>query len=200
MRRLRLSVRPLPGEPANSIVGRVAARNAASFAQDFCADMNASWRAVSVGEYSELSSMSELTGISLEELQRDTVRVRGHLAYQINGQHLTRKSLDRGTLKICPLCLLEDLNTAGELGRHCRLEWLLSGYHVCHVHRTVMLRLPDAEYPRCPHDFYQRIRDHWGYIRRSAEAADETKDSLAWETYLASRIRDITADTWCDNL
>jgi len=145
MRRLRLSVHPFPGEPASSIVGRVAARNGASFVQDFCADMNASWRAVSVGEDSELSSMSELTGITLAELQRDTTCVRGHLTYEMNGQHLTRKTLNRGTLKVCPLCLLEDFRLAGELGRHCRVEWLLSSYNVCHVHRTLMLSLPDAE-------------------------------------------------------
>ncbi|MEM5518967.1 TniQ family protein [Henriciella sp. AS95] len=192
-------MRPFPGEPANSIVGRVAARNGASFAQDFCADMNASWRAVSVGECSEISGMSELTGISLEELRRYTVRVRGHRAYKVNGQHLTRKTLDRGTLKVCPLCLVEDLKVAGELGRHCRVEWLLSCYQVCHVHRTLMLSLPDAEYPRCPYDFYQRIRDHWACIRRSAETVELVNGDLAWETYLASRIRGFETDAWCDN-
>jgi len=200
MMRLRLSVAPFSGEPANSIIGRIAARNGASFAQDFCEDMNASWRAISNGNRSALVNMAELTRISSEKLIRYAVRASGHHVYDLNGQKLTLKSLGRRTLKVCPSCLLEDYKNAGEIGRHCRVEWLLSCYQVCHVHRTPMLALPDAEYPRCPHDFYQRIRDRWTMIWQAAETDREISNDVAWETYLADRIRGTETGAWCDQL
>ena len=196
--RLRLSVAPFPGEPANSIIGRIAARNGACFAQDFCADMNASWRATSNGDRSALADMAELAGLSVDELCHYAARDAGHHVYELNGHCLTLKTLDRYDLKVCPSCLLEDFRNAGELGRHCRVEWLLSAYQVCHVHRTPMLALPNAEYPRCPHDFYQRIRDCWRKIRCAAEIEEGLSSNVAWETYLASRVRGLETGAWCD--
>lgn len=142
--------------------------------------------------------MAELARIPAEELSRYAARDRGHYVYDLNGQTLTLKNLERRTLKVCPSCLLEDFKSAGELGRHCRVEWLLSCYQVCHVHRSPMLALPDAEYPRCPHDVYQRIRDCWTRIRRAAEIGGEVSNDVAWETYLACRIRGRETDAWCD--
>ncbi|MHA6265704.1 TniQ family protein [Aliiroseovarius sp. CAU 1755] len=196
--RLRLSVAPFPGEPANSVVSRIAARNGASFVQDFCADMNASWREIANGERVALSDMAALAGISFTELSRFAVQDRGHHIYDLNDQYLTAKTLDRRALKVCPSCLIDDVKIGGDLDRHCRVEWLLNSYQVCHIHGRPMLTLADADFPRCAHDFYQRIRDHWRYIVKTEELDDLAVGDVAWEAYVANRIRGEPTHVWCD--
>ncbi|WP_299970228.1 TniQ family protein [uncultured Roseobacter sp.] len=196
--RLRLSVAPFPGEPAHSIVSRIAARNGASFAQDFCADMNLSWKAITSGDQAELTDMAFLAGLSIRELGSSSVRTSDHHNYDLNGEHLTAKTLDRGVLKVCPQCLLEDMDASGPLSRHCRVEWLLNHYQVCHIHGALMLTLPKAEYPRCKNDFYQRIKDHWKQIVAAAGSRNAESYNLRWPVYLANRIRGRATDTWCD--
>lgn len=195
---LRLSVTPFAGEPLNSIVGRVAARNGATFVQNFCADLDMSWRGVVRGDLTELRKVANLTGIAFETLRKFAAQDHRHHVYDLGGEYLTAKTLNRYALEVCPSCLLIDLEQHGVLGRHCRVEWLLTCYKVCHIHRRPLLALPDAEFPRCPHDFYQRIRDHWPSIRRMANQGDKIDRDLTWETYLANRIRGEQTSAWCD--
>ena len=198
MMRLRLSVAPLPGEPAHSIVSRIAARNGASFAQDFCADMNLSWKAITSGDQAELTDMAFLAGLSIRDMSSFSVRNSDHHNYELNGEHLTAKTLDRGVLKVCPQCLREDMDASGPLSRHCRVEWLLNHYQVCHIHGALLLSLPKAEYPRCKNDSYQRIKDHWKQIVAAAGSRKVQSYDLRWPVYLADRIRGRATDAWCD--
>ncbi|WP_420861944.1 TniQ family protein [Algirhabdus cladophorae] len=198
MMRLRLSVTPFEGETTNSIITRIADRNGASFAQDFCADMGERWRDITGGDDIAIEAFADLTGIPHEKLGRYAVREIGHRTYDLNGQFLSHKTVDRGSLKVCPSCLVEDFELGGARHRYCRAEWLLTSYQVCHRHRKPMLPLPKAEFPRSPYDFYQRIKDCWRAIQRAAETHKDFSGDVAWETYLASRVRGRKSSVWCD--
>lgn len=52
-----------------------------------------------------------------------------------------------------------------------------------------MLTLPDADYPRCRHDFSQRVRDHWRSISRAECELVPSSGLGDLEAGIASRIR-----------
>lgn len=52
--------------------------------------------------------------------------------------------------------------------------------------------------PEIPYDFYQRIKDCWRAIQRAAETHENFSGDVAWETYLASRVRGRKSCAWCD--
>lgn len=200
MTRLRLTVSPLAGETFQSIITRIAARNGASFAQDFCADMALTWREITRGNPEAVRSLAILANIPMEKMERFAVRSLSHHEHSINGEYLTSATLPRRELTVCPLCLEEDVKKRGALARYCRVEWLVGCYRNCHIHHIPMLALPDAEYPRCQHDFYQRVEDHWRVIVRSASATVSVKHGVELEKYLAKRLRGKKTNKWCDQL
>jgi len=189
MPRLKLTVSPHEGETTLSIVSRLALRNGASFVQDFCADMGLSWREAANGESGEVRRLADLAGLCADTLAAQSVVRVEHPGYRVNGQYLTSKTLVRRELRVCPRCLYEDEKQGGALARHGRLEWLAATYRTCHIHQVPMLTLPDAEYPRCRHDFSQRVRDHWRSILRAERELVPSTELGLLETGIASRIR-----------
>lgn len=200
MTRLRLTISPYEGETSLSIISRLARRNGASFVQDFCSDMGVHWRDAANGDTTEIQSLARLSGLPSHMLKDRSVTRMDDAGYMLNGQFLTSKSLGRRELRVCPRCLCENDRQGGEFARHGRLEWLVSSYRTCHIHRTPMLTLPDANYPRCHHDFIQRVRDHWQTILRAEQELVSQSGRSQFEAYIASRVRGDERNDPCDDL
>ncbi|MCE8418864.1 TniQ family protein [Rhodovulum sulfidophilum] len=186
---MKLTVSPREGETTLSVVSRLALRNGASFVQDFCADMGVSWRDAANGEAGEIHRLADLAGLDVDGLAAHSVVRVAHPGYRVNKQYLTSKTLVRRELRVCPRCLCEDDRQGGALARYGRLEWLVATYRTCHIHQVPMLTLPDADYPRCRHDFSQRVRDHWRCISRAERELVPSSGLGDLETDIASRIR-----------
>lgn len=69
MSKLGLSVMPSDYETATSWVSRLAARNGASYVQDFTEDIGISWRAIVRGDSGAIADLCHMADVPAREIQ-----------------------------------------------------------------------------------------------------------------------------------
>lgn len=148
--------------------------------------MGVSWRDVTNGDSGEIRTLARLVSLSTDLLSARSVVQTNYPNYMIKWQYLKSKRLVRRELRVCPRCLHEDDERGGTIARYGRLEWLLEAYRACHIHRTPMLTLRDAQYP---HDFNQQVRDHWRAIIQEEGGLKPCAGPPLLDTYIASQVQ-----------
>jgi hypothetical protein len=112
MTALRIRVDLGAGETTASFTSRLAAANRLR-AQDFCLDWGIRFQAVVDGVETAVASIADKGGVALPDLM-SSAYVRGTgLNYMHRGQALTRFSLRRKTVMICPMCFAADIAASG---------------------------------------------------------------------------------------
>ncbi len=192
-----------PAQPITSLVANIAAFNGSQYVQDFTRDMRIDWKGVVKGNSKELDLVSKLSGVPRERMNRFACRLDvspdGRRFYNIAGQTLSNQQVERGTLRVCPKCLLEDQRRFGRFGPHTRVYWHVASIRTCADHSVPLLTLPAAEFPRDIHDTFGRIRDHWPLIENAARRRSRRKVS-AFERYQIDRLDGHNSETWLDDL
>lgn len=155
--RLGLTLPMLPQETLPSFVSHVAQKNGSRYVQDFVQDMDLSWRCILQLEPEAVQDLADLTGTEPGQLAAHSFTPAGDGYFLFRGCDLPRPFLDRSTLKVCPLCVLDDMDDHGRAGG--RAEWQIDPLNVCPVHGVLFHTLPMPGYPRCPHDFAGRMAE-----------------------------------------
>lgn len=171
--RLGLTLPLRPAQTITSLVSNLAAFNGSQYAQGFALDMTLNWKGLAKGLSEEIDHVSELSGVPREDLNRyrsELVLGRGdHKSSRVAGETVSNRQFLRGRLRVCPHCLLADREKHGQFGPYTRIYWHISSIRTCHHHHTILVDLPDAEFPRDMHDTFARIRDHWDIIEEAAK-------------------------------
>ncbi|WP_313348711.1 TniQ family protein [Paracoccus sp. (in: a-proteobacteria)] len=118
MTALPLTVGHRAGEPAFSLLSRLAARNFCA-TDEFCNDMGIDWVAVLAGEPESIAQVADLSGASAETLMATTPRHLDSRRTMFHGMVINRARLSGHDMRCCLACLAEDF--AGQGGEATNL-------------------------------------------------------------------------------
>lgn len=193
----RLALTPPLGryEPATSFASRLAALNGCAYVQDFCSDLGMNWKRIIKGDNDDLKSLAKISGADSVRLSRHTAKVISNRVYKLHDEVLTQICYARGQQRICPVCLMNDVEAGGPFASKSRSYWNISQIRHCSKHKIELIALPDASYPRDLHDFTARLRD-----AKLETLPHNPGKPTAFETYLSNRIKGEPSGLWLDRI
>ncbi|WP_409455709.1 TniQ family protein, partial [Paracoccus sp. (in: a-proteobacteria)] len=112
MTALPLTVEHRVGEPAFSLLSRLAARNFCA-TEEFCRDMGIDWAAVVAGEPSSVAHVADLSGASGEILMATSPCHLDARRTMLQGMVINRARLSGHDMRCCLSCLAEDAAEQG---------------------------------------------------------------------------------------
>ncbi|PWB82887.1 MAG: hypothetical protein C3F11_09470, partial [Methylocystaceae bacterium] len=140
MSRLYPSLPLYQRESAESYVSRLACLHQ-SCARFFCVDFGTTIQAVITGDDSALAKIEELAGLSSGALSQWAIRRGQRTMYEIRHEKLSRASLRRERVFVCPRCLQDDVSSSPQLSylsAHGRTIWMLASIRTCHIHGVAL--------------------------------------------------------------
>lgn len=195
MTALPLTVEHRPGEPAFSLVSRLAERNFCA-TEEFCNDMGIDWAAVLAGEPESVAQVADLSGTYTEILMATTPCHLDARRTMLHGIVMNRARLSEHEMRCCLACLAEDVADQGGQATNLpsiRAEWLHDLNFVCPRHGTWLTTLWTEGDSRRRLDTAARFSDaDW---RRATEIEYRTAPFDLW---IAARLRGQLGSTWLD--
>ena len=194
MTALPLTVEHRAGEPALSLLSRLAARNFCAV-DEFCNDMGIDWTAVLAGEPESVAQVANLSGASAEILMSTTPCHLDARKTMLHGMVINRARLSGHDMRCCLACLAEDVAEDGQPTNlpAIRAEWSHDLNFVCPRHGTWLTTLWTEGDIRRRWDTAARFSEtDWHH-----EAAAEYRVA-AYDLWLASRFRGQPGSTWLD--
>ena len=159
-------------------------------ARDFCRDAGFTFQDVVDGKPSAIGALARRCRADLGLLGKTVTVKIGERRYTIGDQALTRDTLSRKTLRVCPHCLAQDI----ESGRgphktrpYGRLHWLIDPIRTCREHGVELVSVSDDEHPQRVHDFSMLVQPSLPDIDRLASEAPQRRWSPL-EDHLAGRL------------
>lgn len=199
MRRIALTLPLVAGETATSVVSRLAVRNRAGFASDFCLDVGLDWAGIIRGDGAALAELAVVAGVDRAALTRASIRTPSPgcmiLGDEITNHGLVNKALPR----VCPLCVLEDVAASGIAAGAGRCHWSILAIHRCHRHGAELIVLPGRANRGQGYDLSRLIGLNLGRIKAAA-AVVESRPETALERYLRTRVARRGHEIWPDRL
>lgn len=159
-------------------------------ARDFCRDAGFTFQEVVDGKSSTLEALANRCRADFGRLTAAaTVKV-GERRYTIGDQILTRDTLSRKRLRVCPHCLAQDIETGRRPEKtrpFGRLHWLVDSIRTCREHGVGLVSVSDDEHPHRLHDFALLVQPCLPTLDRLVHEASQRRYSPL-EDYLTERI------------
>lgn len=160
-------------------------------ARDFCLDAGFSFQDVVDGKSAALEALADRCLADFSQLSAAATVKIADRRYAIRAENLTRDTLSRKMLRICPHCLAEDI----EMGRgpektrpFGRLLWLIEPIRTCHKHGVALIPVSDDQHPHRVHDFAMLVQPALAdLVQRTRDVPQ--RDWSPLEDYLARRLR-----------
>ncbi|QRM31344.1 TniQ family protein [Microvirga sp. VF16] len=176
------------GETPQSYCSRTALLLGRS-ARNFCRDMSLSFQGIVDGDVQALEALAHRTRADAGSLAAGAVLRVGERRYSIRNQALVRDSLSRKALRVCPHCLLKDLDERSDplaVRPFGRAVWLIDSIRTCPQHDVGLIAIADDDHPQRVHDFANLIQHA---IPRMAQFAEEAprRSASAFERHLLDR-------------
>jgi hypothetical protein len=202
MKPLRLNVPLGTEETPASYCSRLAAANG-STARDFCLDFGIKFQAVVDGNVRALDTVAELGRLGSDRLASHSFRRVQDRLYEHRGQLLTRSSLIRDRVRVCPACLVEDI-ASGQgieptLAVTFRASWLIHAIKTCTTHGLRLMCIARANTPGAMHDFAANVAGAVRRLRLILSTA-ETSMPTKLETYVLDRLAGKSGPPFLDQL
>lgn len=159
---LRLTVAPIPDEPPEGFLSRLAARNGIPFARDFCGDVGLCFQRVVDGEPAEVRRLADMAGADPDVLAASGFRREDRTSYRLRDQRVPGRWMQRTTLRACPACLTDDAASSdlpAELAMHVRATWQVTFARTCPLHDLPLIPIASGNRPTI-HDFVADLRPH----------------------------------------
>ncbi|MXQ12352.1 TniQ family protein [Microvirga makkahensis] len=158
-------------------------------ARDFCRDMDIPFQGIVDGDVQALKAMALRTRADLGLLAASAIVKVGERSYSIRGEALVRETLSRKTLRVCPHCILNDLQERSEplaVRPFGRTAWLIEPIRTCPEHKVALVAVAEDDHPKRVHDFAALIQPA---IPRMGQFADEAwrRSATAFERHLLAR-------------
>jgi len=160
-------------------------------AREFCLDLGLQFQAVVDGEQEALQKIAARCRVDVQSLTKASIVKVGERRYRFCEQDIVRDSLARSTMRICPHCLVEDLNAGDgpeDVRPYGRTLWQVGPIRTCPRHNAALVQVADDNNPHRVHDFLQLIKPS---LRRLTELVRQSKSRQpsGLETYLIERLR-----------
>ena len=195
MTALPLTVEHRAGEPAFSLLSRLAARNFCAI-DEFCSDMGIDWAAVLAGERESVAQVADRSGTSAEILLAMTPCHIDPRKTMLHGTVINRARVSGHGMRCCLACLAGDV--ADQDGQttdlpSIRAEWLHDLNFVCPRHGKWLTTLwTEADHRRRYDTAAQFAEADW---HRAAEADCRV---TPYDLWLTSRLRGQPGSNWLD--
>ena len=188
-----------PFETQTSFASRLTGANMAEYLQYFATDMRMQLDALVRGDDVPLRRLAELGGVEFDRLHENAVIGFVSDGHQIRGHFFERRSLMRHALRLCPVCIENDLKDNGPLGPYGRAHWHVTSIRTCCAHSMPLLRIDALHSPRTPHDFYGRVEDDLELILAAAKSTPK-RSATALEQYLFARFMNTAEPNWLNQI
>lgn len=188
MTQLGLSVLPSRYETATSWVSRLAARNGATYVQDFVLDMGLDWRRVINGDQETLTEISAIAGACPSAVLAFAKRTLPNRDTFIGPVPVGAKFCQNNIMSICPVCVSDWMGENGQLTEGAKVWWQAVSIRSCAKHRIQLLNLPPpTDDLRENYDFAGRVADHRAEILAAAQTPLPAPESR-YEKYIQARL------------
>ncbi|WP_273503350.1 TniQ family protein [Paracoccus sphaerophysae] len=192
---LALTLPADPREMPTSYLSRLAARNQAQTAAAFAKDMGLDHTGIVCGHPEAIAGLCCLAGLAEDTFANTAIVKTSTMRYQIGREAHQTRTIDRGTVKICPICLSDDLATNAPIWRAIhRWYWQLRHLHSCTVHRARLVALPGTET-----DVTRAMADHRS-LWDPQLSRPQQDEPTPLEHYLTDRSLQQNAPCWPDGL
>ena len=197
---LALRVDPQDRETLPSFLSRMAAVNGTS-ALKFCSDMGVSYRGLiklNAADLKNFADLSALTEAQISELVSWTGQAIGDIRMRFRGEIFVSRALRNPTMRGCPACLKEDLDTEpGAPSRRMvmRGDWQLRDATICVRHQHPLIDLwHDTSLPSRMNigAHLDLLKDQIGNGTRAGVAVAPSP----YDRWLDARLASGTDDTW----
>ncbi|NIZ11927.1 TniQ family protein [Phaeobacter sp. HF9A] len=197
MKPLRASLPLVLGESPASYASRLAYFCGFECGASFCAAADLDLYAISAGEAAQMRGLAALSGSTIEAIARFAVVQDIHRRYRVAGQLVEGRWIVRSKLRLCPLCVAEELETTGQNGFTGQAGWQMAFLRECPTHGVALVALDPLGDGSFPHDFSRRVRTHRDEILQLADRAVVSSPSKATR-YIAGRIMGEAKLGWLD--
>ncbi|WP_191970938.1 TniQ family protein [Methylobacterium soli] len=190
------------GETPPSFASRLACRSGVPNARVFCSEMGIGFAGIVAGREPALASLARLVEMDVR-LLRDQAIVAAEPGYRLRGQDLARHSLARTRVRICPLCLAEDIQRSSHppaSSAYGRATWCVAHLRTCDVHAVALLELDPPLGRATANDFAAVAARHIDGLGAMADAA-QRREVSGLERYLLARLNgEATSAPWLDEM
>ena len=201
MTALRITVDLGAGETTASFASRLAAANHLR-AQDFCLDFGISFQAVVDGVETAVGAVADKGGVSLDDLMSHAFVRETGLKYTYRSEMLTRFSLRRKTVMVCPMCLAADIAASSReahVAAYGRALWQIDAIKTCLDHGISLVAVADDMTPATLHDFAYHVEPMLAGIRHLVAEAQH-RQPTGLECYIVSRVDGGQSSPFLDEL
>lgn len=158
-------------------------------ARAFSLDMGRPLQKIVDGEPEALEALARRTHSDSRQLAAGSVTKIGERRYTFEGQAFVRESLSRKTLRVCPRCLICDMDTQdGPSGTRPfgRTLWLIGSVRTCPEHGIGLVTISEDGHPHRVHDFAALVQPALpALVNLEANAPRRTVSAL--ENYVITR-------------
>lgn len=196
---LALGDRECPSDYAS----RLATRTYRDHMRDFCRDFGIDPQAVIDGKPEAVTALADLTGVSQDDLLRESfARAGRRRVFLHKEQDLLGSSLSRNQIRMCPACMAEDierLDCRVAARPHRRSTWMIRGVRTCRRHGMALAEVGRLEAPNVMHDSSRAIAEAIHRVPSLVDGATLRAPS-PFELYIVSRIDGAASKSWLDEL
>ena len=194
---LALTLIASPHEAPTSYLSRLAARNYCDNIATFCLDLGIDLGGVSCGETAPIRHLCHLARLPVDTFDKTTIIKTTTMRYQIGSEAMDTHTLNRGEVRVCPKCVLEECEGSSHpwsIVHH--LHWQVALIERCVDHGERLITLGKKNNGPERLDSAGIIRAHREEINgaRNRGQADE------FDIYLTDRIYGKKSGEWCDQL
>ncbi|NKX16069.1 hypothetical protein HGG75_09015 [Ochrobactrum pseudogrignonense] len=136
-------------------MSRVAARNGTVNAEHFGSDIQIPFSRIIAGDLAIIERLADIAGVDSRALLEHRIQPRG-TRYDYRGQRLEKNQLCRANIRVCPLCLCDDVtgsNLPADIAMFGRAIWTIKPIETCIRHHTALVRVGEVKAGERPHDF-----------------------------------------------
>ena len=184
-------------ETPTSYLSRLAARNHCDSISSFCYDVGIELGAVSSGDREAIQFITKIADLPRDSFVQTTILKTTTMRYQLGKEGLDTRTLNRGEVRICPSCILQDISVSGQIWDAIhQLHWQIPQIERCAQHGVKLITLGEKNNTAARYDFIRSIRAH----RAEIEASKIEGFADPFDVYLSRRIYGEMPDGWGQNL
>lgn len=144
-------------EPAIAYASRLARLNGCTSLWSFCMLMGLSAVKLGQGDAVEIEKLSHISGTSMADLERFSMKTVTRATRSIGGQVFPNKAIKIQTQHICPACILDQIDNREAYYGASDVFWYCDFVRTCPKHNLLLVPLREDQIGWFPYDFAARL-------------------------------------------
>jgi TniQ protein len=188
-------------ETPPDFASRLATRVFRNDLREFCRDFSIDPQGVIDGSAEAVGALSKLAGVSSRPLLREAFTCADDKRrFRHKGQDLRRESLTRNRIRMCPACMVDDIDRLDcrvHARPHRRSMWLIRGVRTCERHGMALSQIGKLDGPTTLHDTSRVIANAIPHLESLQDEA-ALRSPSKFEKYIAARLAGRDTASWLD--